>query len=222
MSPEIGFVGLGIMGKPMARNLLKAGYPLTAHSRTASSVDELVAEGARQGSSNAGVAQNTEIIITMLPDSADSEEVILGNGGVLEGVREGSVIIDMSSIAPLVSQKIAAEAAKKGVDMLDAPVSGGEPGAVAGTLAIMVGGKEEVFQRCLSILQVMGRSVVRVGDVGRVTPSSWPIRSSWPPTSRPSERPWCWPKRPASTRSWSSTPSGVGWPAAMPSRPRPP
>ena len=166
MDLQIGFIGLGIMGKPMALNLLKAGYPVTVHNRHPDPVKELVADGATEVASGKEVAERTEIIVTMLPDSADSEDVILGKNGVLEGAREGSVVIDMSSIAPLVSQKIAAQAAKVKVEMLDAPVSGGQPGAIAGTLAIMVGGKEEVFQRCLPILDVMGRSVVRVGDVG--------------------------------------------------------
>ena len=163
---KIGFIGLGIMGQPMARNLIKAGYPLTIYSRRPESAEQLVADGASWASSSKAVAQRTEIIITMLPDSADSEEVILGPEGVLEGAGEGSVIIDMASISPLVSRRIAAEAAKKKADMLDAPVSGGEAGAVAGTLAIMVGGKKEVFQRCAPVLNTMGKSVVRVGDVG--------------------------------------------------------
>ena len=166
MSPPIGFIGLGIMGKPMAKNLLKAEYSLIIHDKNPQPLEELADEGAARVSTSRDVARNAEIIITMLPDSADSEEVILGKDGVLEGAGEGCVIIDMSSIAPLVSQKIATEAAKKNVDMLDAPVSGGEPGAMAGTLAIMVGGKQEVFDRCLPILDVMGKSVVRVGEVG--------------------------------------------------------
>jgi len=166
MDSSIGFIGLGIMGKPMARNLLKAGYSLTVYNRSAGPMQELANDGATQASSSKEVAENTEILITMLPDSPDSEKVILGEEGVLEGARKGSIIIDMSSIAPLTSRKIAEEASKKGVEMLDAPVSGGEPGAIAGTLAIMVGGKQDVFDRCLPILDVMGRSVVRVGDVG--------------------------------------------------------
>ncbi len=166
MSPSIGFIGLGIMGKPMARNLLKAGYPLTVYSRQPESVEELVSKGADKAPSSKEVAQRSETIITMLPDSTDSENAILGEKGVLAGAGEGSIIIDMSSIAPLVSQRIGAEAAKLKVEMLDAPVSGGEPGAVAGTLAIMVGGKQDVFDRCVPILNVMGKSVVRVGDVG--------------------------------------------------------
>ena len=166
MGPHIGFIGLGIMGKPMAKNLLKAGYSLTVHDIRSEPVEELVTDGASMAASCKAVTQSAETVITMLPDSADSERVILGDHGVLEGAREGSIIVDMSSIAPLVSQRIAAEAAKKKVDMLDAPVSGGEPGAIAGTLAIMVGGEQEVFDRCAPILNVMGRSVVRVGDVG--------------------------------------------------------
>jgi 2-hydroxy-3-oxopropionate reductase len=166
MGPAIGFIGLGIMGKPMARNLLKAGYSLTVYNRSAGPMQDLADDGAGKASSIKEVAQNTEVIITMLPDSPDSEKVILGENGVLEGARTGSTIIDMSSIAPLISRKIADEASKRGIEMLDAPVSGGEPGAIAGTLAIMVGGKQDVFDRCLPILDVMGRSVVRVGDVG--------------------------------------------------------
>ncbi len=166
MSPQVGFIGLGIMGKPMAKNLLKAGYALTVHNRSSEPAEELAAEGATIAGSAKEVAQSTEVIITMLPDSPDSELVALGENGILAGAREGSVIIDMSSISPLVSQKIASEASRKNIDMLDAPVSGGEPGAIAGTLAIMVGGKESVFEEYRPILEVMGRSVVRVGDVG--------------------------------------------------------
>ena len=166
MKPSIGFIGLGIMGKPMARNLLKAGYSLAVHNRDRGPVKELVAEGAAEVHSAQEAAQGADIVITMLPDSADSEAVILGGDGVLQGARPGSVVIDMSSIAPLVTRKIAERAAAVGVEMLDAPVSGGEPGAIAGTLAIMVGGKEEVFQECMPVLDVMGRSVVRVGDAG--------------------------------------------------------
>ncbi len=166
MTPAIGFVGLGIMGKPMARNLMKAGYSLTIYNRSRSSMDELAAEGAELAGSSMEVAQRTEIFIAMVPDSPDSEDVIIGPKGALKGAKAGSVIIDMSSIAPLTSQKLAAEAAKVGVEMLDAPVSGGEPAAISGNLAIMVGGKQEVLDRCRPVLDVMGASVVRVGDVG--------------------------------------------------------
>ena len=166
MTPAIGFIGLGIMGKPMARNLMKAGYSLTIYNRSRSPIDELAAEGATPVESSKDVARQTEVVITMLPDSPDSEDVILRPNGILDGAKEGMVIIDMSSIAPLTSQKLAAEAAKKGVELLDAPVSGGEPAAVSGSLAIMVGGKQEVLDRCMPILEVMGKSIVRVGDVG--------------------------------------------------------
>ncbi len=166
MTPAIGFVGLGIMGKPMARNLMKAGYSLTIYNRSRSSMDELAAEGAELAGSSMEVAERTEIFIAMVPDSPDSEDVIIGPKGALKGAKAGSVIIDMSSIAPLTSQKLAAEAAKVGVEMLDAPVSGGEPAAISGNLAIMVGGKQEVLDRCRPVLDVMGASVVRVGDVG--------------------------------------------------------
>jgi 2-hydroxy-3-oxopropionate reductase len=163
---KIGFVGLGIMGKPMARNLMKAGHSLAVYDIRPEPVKELTGEGARAAASAREAAAGAEVTITMVPDSPDSERAILGPGGVLEGAGKGSVIIDMSSINPLVSQRIAREVQQKGVEFLDAPVSGGEPGAIQGTLAIMVGGKQQVFDRCTDILKVMGKSVVRVGDVG--------------------------------------------------------
>ncbi len=166
MAEKIGFIGLGIMGKPMARNLLKAGYDLTVYDIVGEAVEEVVGDGASGASSSAEVAAATDKIITMLPDSADSERVILGPGGVLEGAKPGSLVIDMSSIAPSVSRRIAVEAEAKGVDALDAPVSGGEPGAVAGTLAIMVGGKQDLFDQNVELLKVMGSNVVRTGDAG--------------------------------------------------------
>ena len=166
MAEKIGFVGLGIMGKPMARNLMKAGYELTVYDIVGEAVEELATEGATAASSSSEVAEKTDKIITMLPDSADSERAILGPGGVLEGARPNSVIIDMSSIAPSMSQKIFAECATKGVEMLDAPVSGGEPGAINATLAIMVGGNQEVFDQCFDLLKTMGGNVVLTGDVG--------------------------------------------------------
>ena len=164
--PVIGFIGLGIMGKPMARNLLAAGYRLVVHNRSQEAVDELMTVGATAASTPMETAAAAEIIITMLPDSPDVESVILGEHGVLAGCRKGNIIIDMSSIAPLVSQKIAKLAEARGVEMLDAPVSGGEPGAIEGSLAIMVGGKASVFEKCREVLHVMGKSVVRVGDIG--------------------------------------------------------
>jgi len=166
MAERIGFVGLGIMGKPMAKNLLKAGYSLTVYDIVGEPMEEVVTEGAEGASSSKEVAASANRTITMLPDSADSEAAILGPDGVLEGAQPGSVIIDMSSIAPLVSQKIAAECAKKGVEMLDAPVSGGEPGAVNATLAIMVGGKQEVFDQSYDLLKTMGANVVLTGSIG--------------------------------------------------------
>ena len=166
MAEKIGFVGLGIMGKPMARNLLKAGYELTVYDIVGEAVEEVAGDGATPASSSSEVAAATDKIITMLPDSADSERAILGPGGVLEGTSPGKTIIDMSSIAPLVSQRIAAECDRKGVEMLDAPVSGGEPGAINATLAIMVGGKQEIFDQNYDLLKTMGSNVVLTGDIG--------------------------------------------------------
>ena len=163
---KIGFIGLGIMGKPMARNLLKAGYELVVHDMNRSPVQELVEIGAEEEFSSKGVAEKTEIIITMLPNSPDVKKVVLGKDGVLEGAKKGTILIDMSSIAPLVAREVAAEAAKKGVEMLDAPVSGGEPKAIDGTIAIMVGGPEKIFKQVEDILLVMGSSAVLVGDIG--------------------------------------------------------
>ena len=166
MAERIGFVGLGIMGKPMVRNLMAAGYELTVYDIVGEPVEELATEGAAAASSPREATTNNVRTITMLPDSADSERAILGPDGVLEGASPGSVIIDMSSIAPSMSQKIGVACADKGVEFLDAPVSGGEPGAIGGTLAIMVGGKQSVFDDCEPLLQVMGGNVVLTGDVG--------------------------------------------------------
>jgi 2-hydroxy-3-oxopropionate reductase len=154
------------MGKPMSRNLLKAGHKLTVFNRSSAAVDELVAAGAARGSSSADVAARSEIVITMLPDGPDVEQVILGPSGVLEGARNGSVVVDMSSISPIVSQKVGAACEAKGVGFLDAPVSGGEPKAIDGTLAIMAGGKPEVFDKVKPILEAMGSSVTLTGPVG--------------------------------------------------------
>ena len=162
----IGFIGLGIMGNPMARNLIKAGYPLVVYDIVAEKMDELVKAGAQAGSSSKDVAAQSDIVITMLPNSPEVKEAVLGPGGVLEGAKSGTILIDMSSIAPLASQEVAAKAKEKGVAMLDAPVSGGEPKAVQGTLAIMVGGPEETFEQVKDILAVMGASVTRVGEIG--------------------------------------------------------
>lgn len=166
MAEQIGFVGLGIMGKPMARNLMKAGYALTVYDIMGEPMEELATEGATAASSAGEVAATTDKIITMLPDSADSEKAILGPDGVLEGARPGAIVIDMSSIAPSMSQKIALQCAQKSVEFLDAPVSGGEPGAINATLAIMVGGKQQVFDQCQDLLNTVGGNVVLTGDVG--------------------------------------------------------
>ena len=166
MKKKIGFVGLGVMGKPMAKNLLKAGYTLIVHDIRPEPVKELVEAGAQQGTSSKDVAEKSEVIITMLPNSPEVREVVLGKDGVLEGAKSGTILIDMSSIAPLVSKEISAKAQEKGVQMLDAPVSGGEPKAVDGTLSIMVGGPVDVFGQVEDILKVMGASAVLVGDIG--------------------------------------------------------
>jgi 2-hydroxy-3-oxopropionate reductase len=166
MPKTIGFIGLGVMGKPMAKHLLNAGYPLVVYNRTASKAQELVTMGARQVNSPREVAENSEIIITMVADSPEVEHVILGPSGVIEGARSGSVVVDMSSISPIVTQRIADELAKRNVAMLDAPVSGGEVGAIQGTLSIMVGGDNTVFNELKPVLEKMGKSVVRVGAVG--------------------------------------------------------
>ncbi len=154
----IGFLGLGVMGLPMAANLIKAGYSLIVYDIRSEAVDALVKMGAQRRYVAEDVASRSEVIITMLPDSPQVEEVILGTNGVLAGAKSGSLIIDMSSIAPKTAVKIAAEASLKGIQMLDAPVSGGEPKAMDGTLSIMVGGKEEVFEQAKEILLSMGAS----------------------------------------------------------------
>jgi 2-hydroxy-3-oxopropionate reductase len=163
---RIGFIGLGIMGKPMAKNLLKAGHTLVVYDIVDAPVKELVAAGATAGSSPKDVAARNDLIIAMLPNSPHVKKVVLGEGGVIEGAKPGSVLVDMSSIAPLTSREVAAELAKKGIEMLDAPVSGGEPKAIDGTLAIMVGGKEAVFEKVKDVLLKMGSSAVLCGDIG--------------------------------------------------------
>lgn len=162
----IGFVGLGVMGKPMAHNLIKAGYSLVVHDIQPEPVRELVAAGALQGTSPSLIANQCDVIITMLPNSPHVEKVIGGKNGILEGAKAGSVIIDMSSISPLVSKKLSEEAAEKGIKMLDAPVSGGEPKAIDGTLSIMAGGDEDVFNEVKKILLSMGASALLIGKSG--------------------------------------------------------
>ena len=163
---KVGFVGLGIMGKPMARNLLNAGYPLTVHNRSRASVDELSHEGSIRARSPRQVADAADIIITMHPDSPDVESVALGPDGLIEGAREGQLLVDMSTINPLVSQKIGAALYVRGVSMLDAPVSGGEPGAIDGILSIMVGGELSDFERARPLFEVMGRTITHMGSLG--------------------------------------------------------
>ncbi len=163
---NIGFIGLGIMGKPMSRNLLKAGHKLVIFDVVRELVDAVAADGGARGESCRDVAHRSEIVITMLPDGPEVEHAILGPGGVLEGIRPGSTVIDMSSISPLVAQKVGAACAHQQVRFLDAPVSGGEPKAIDGTLAIMVGGDPEVFESMKPVLEKMGASVTLTGPVG--------------------------------------------------------
>lgn len=163
---KIGFIGLGIMGKPMAKNLIKSGHELVVFNRSRGPVDELVAAGAKAGSSSADVAAQVDIVVTMLPNSPDVKAVVTGPEGVLDGAKSGLVIIDMSSIALGTAIEVSKACADKGVIMLDAPVSGGEPKAIDGTLAIMVGGPEATFEQVRPILLNMGASAVHVGDIG--------------------------------------------------------
>ena len=162
---KIGLIGLGIMGKPMAKNLLKAGYGLTVSDLNKAAVDEVVAAGAKSAT-NAEIGETCDVVLTMVPNSPQVKAVMLGEDGVAAHMKPGTVFIDMSSINPVASKEIAAELAKKGIEMLDAPVSGGEPKAIDGTLSFMVGGKQEVFDKCKDILAAMGASVVRCGEVG--------------------------------------------------------
>jgi 2-hydroxy-3-oxopropionate reductase len=166
MSSTIGFIGLGVMGRPMSRNLLKAGHQVAVYDIFPAGVKELVAAGATACSSARDVAERSVIVITMLPDGPEVEKAVLGSNGVLEGAHPGSTLVDMSSINPIVSQKVAAACAAEGVEFLDAPVSGGEPKAIDGTLAIMVGGDEKVFQKVLPILRKLGSTVTLTGPVG--------------------------------------------------------
>ena len=162
---KIGLIGLGIMGKPMAKNLLKAGYDLTVSDLNQASVDEIVAAGAK-AATNAEIGETCDVVLTMVPNSPQVKAVMLGEDGVAAHMKPGSVFIDMSSINPVASKEIAAELAKRGIEMLDAPVSGGEPKAIDGSLSFMVGGKQEVFDTYKPLLETMGASVVRCGDVG--------------------------------------------------------
>ena len=163
---KIGFVGLGIMGRPMAKNLIKAGYELIVMDLNKEAVEELSGLGAETGITSSDVASRSDIIITMLPNSPHVKAVVLGKGGIIEGAKPGTVVIDMSSIAPLASREVYEALEAKGIDMLDAPVSGGEPKAIDGTLSVMVGGKKGIFDKYYDIMKVMAGSVVYVGEIG--------------------------------------------------------
>jgi len=160
MKPTIGFIGLGIMGKPMSRNLLKAGYPLWVYDIVPSAVEEIVSAGAQAGTSCQDVAGRTEVVITMLPDSPDVEKAYLGPQGVLAGAKPGTILVDMSTISPTMATRVAQAAAAQGCPMLDAPVSGGDVGAQKGTLSIMVGGDPETFARVEPIFAALGKPVL--------------------------------------------------------------
>ncbi|MBV8150792.1 MAG: 2-hydroxy-3-oxopropionate reductase [Candidatus Eremiobacteraeota bacterium] len=164
--PTIGFIGLGIMGKPMARNLLRAGYPVIALNRSRGPVDELAAEGASAGVSPNDVASRSDVVITMLPDSPDVEKVLEGSDGVLATLRPGALWIDMSTIAPATARALAQKAQARGAEALDAPVSGGEKGAIDGTLSIMAGGTQAAFDRAKPIFETLGKNIVRIGENG--------------------------------------------------------
>jgi len=166
MENKVGFIGLGIMGMPMARNLIKAGFEVVIYNRTASKADKMVSEGAKKAGSPGDVARQCPAVITIVSDTPDVESVILGENGIIEGIRPDSVVIDMSTISPQATQKIATRLREKGAHLLDAPVSGGEGGAIAGTLSIMVGGDTEVFERCQPILRAMGKNIIHVGVNG--------------------------------------------------------
>ncbi len=164
---KIGFIGLGIMGKPMAKNLVKAGYELVVSDKYAiASVEELVACGATAAKTNADVAAQSDILITMVPNSPHVKDALFGENGAAEALKPGSIVLDCSSINPVDSREISEELAKKGIEMMDAPVSGGEPKAIDGTLAFMVGGKMEIFEKVKPLLEKMGSSVVLCGGIG--------------------------------------------------------
>src|ERR687893_2258292 len=167
MADKVGFIGLGIMGKPMAQNLMQAGYELVLYNRTREKAEELAGDGGAEVAADPReVAEKSEIIVTMLPDSPDVRDVVVGESGVLEGIREGALLVDMSTISPVVTEELAAEVKGRGASMLDAPVSGGDVGAIEGTLSIMVGGSEEDFERAKPLFDVMGKTVNHVGPTG--------------------------------------------------------
>lgn len=166
MAMKVGFVGLGIMGRPMAINLRKAGHSLWVHGRRAASMQPVVEAGATGCASPEDVAKQADVIFVMVSDTPDVQQVVLAEKGIINGAKRGSIVVDMSTISPAATREMAAELAKRGVEMLDAPVSGGEVGAVNGTLSIMVGGKKEAFDKVLPLFQAMGKNIVHVGDNG--------------------------------------------------------
>jgi 2-hydroxy-3-oxopropionate reductase len=166
MPETIGFIGLGVMGQPMARNLLRAGYPLVIHNRKQAVTDEFLAAGAHAFKRPREVAEHSDVVITMLPDAPQVEEVIIGPDGILAGAHKGLLIIDMSTLSPMAARSLALQLAKQDIIMLDAPVSGGDKGAIAGTLSIMVGGDKQGFDRCKPIFKVLGTTITYVGQSG--------------------------------------------------------
>jgi 2-hydroxy-3-oxopropionate reductase len=166
MAEKIGFIGTGIMGAPMARNLMEDGYELVLFNRTTEKAEEVAGDGATVVGNPREVAESCDVVVLMLPDSPQVEEIVEGEDGVLEGLKEGALIVDMSTISPVVTRELAEKIEERGASMLDAPVSGGEPGAQQGTLAIMVGGGEEDFERARPLLEVMGDAITHVGPTG--------------------------------------------------------
>lgn len=163
---KLGFIGLGVMGRPMALNLMKGGHEMAVYGRRAASVEPLVSAGARAFSTPAEVAAHADIVFTVVTNSSDVEQVVLGTNGVIQGAKRGSVVVDMETISPVVARNIARSLAEKGVDMLDAPVSGGPMGAEQATLSIMVGGRPAVFERVRPLFQCLGKTIVHIGDHG--------------------------------------------------------
>ena len=167
MAEKVGFIGLGIMGKPMAKNLIEAGYELVLFNRTRAKAEELAGDGTVSvAGSPREVAEGSDVVVTMLPDSPQVREVLTGEGGALEGIREGALLVDMSTISPVVTEELAGKLRERGASMLDAPVSGGDVGAIEGTLSIMVGGSEEDFERARPLFEVVGKTVTHVGPTG--------------------------------------------------------
>ena len=166
MTMKVGFIGLGIMGKPMSKNLLKAGYSLVVADRNPEAIADVIAAGAETAATAKAIAEQCDVIITMLPNSPHVKEVALGENGIIEGAKPGTVLIDMSSIAPLASREISEALKAKGIDMLDAPVSGGEPKAIDGTLSVMVGGDKAIFDKYYDLMKAMAGSVVHTGEIG--------------------------------------------------------